>query len=430
MAARRGKDPSPAKSAIVHAGFSLGAFGAAAAVAAGAIHMLGDEADAGPKHVIALFEPKTDEAPPPLKARLSPDLRSASGSAAISLASTEPSLGVPDPVDRYGAPREPAPVEQGSATATIRINGKPVRAGQRYSEVAEIEALPRAPIAGLYERASVGRLPIVAADGRAPADAYARPFENPDGRPAVSVILGGLGINTRRTLSAIEELPPEVTLSFVPYASNLQGLIRKARQHGHEVLIEVPMEPYGADGSRPYSHRLDVDRTPEDNQARLEYLLSRTSGYYGVINHQGEKFATSPEAAGPIADILAARGLAFVEDGSLRRSVLGDVAAEKGTRFARADKVIDIVSEAEAIEAKLLALETKALQDGAALGSGFAFPLTIDILKEWTVRLEEKGFVLAPASSMSPARTPAPTTAQIEPFQTGQTATGRLGGEG
>ena len=59
----------------------------------------------------------------------------------------------------------------------------------------------------------------------------------------MSLVLGGLGINYTHTRSAIDELPPEVTLSFAPHASGLQTWINRAREAGHEVLIELPLEP-------------------------------------------------------------------------------------------------------------------------------------------------------------------------------------------
>ncbi|MBV6652063.1 MAG: divergent polysaccharide deacetylase family protein, partial [Hoeflea sp.] len=65
----------------------------------------------------------------------------------------------------------------------------------------------------------------------------ARAFSNPDGKPTVSLIVSGLGTNATRTRAAIDELPPEVTLSFAPTSDNLSTWVRRARRAGHEVLI-------------------------------------------------------------------------------------------------------------------------------------------------------------------------------------------------
>ena len=99
-----------------------------------------------------------------------------------------------------------------------------------------------APIAGLFAQGAAGMLPVIGPDGRTPAQAYAR-AALADGKPKVALIIGGLGLNAKATHEAIEGLPPEVTLSFVPYADGLQGWIDAARAAGHEVLLEAPMEP-------------------------------------------------------------------------------------------------------------------------------------------------------------------------------------------
>src|SRR5687767_12740106 len=59
-------------------------------------------------------------------------------------------------------------------------------------------ALPQAPITGFFAPGPGGPLPIIAQDGRTPAQVYARPF-NSNGRPKIGVVVGGLGLNARAT---------------------------------------------------------------------------------------------------------------------------------------------------------------------------------------------------------------------------------------
>ena len=60
--------------------------------------------------------------------------------------------------------------------------------------------------------------------------------------------------------------------------------------------------------------------------------------------------------------------------------------------------MLDTRPEADEIESNLLLLEAEARQNGSSLGSGFAFPVTIDLINDWTEGLEAKGLLLAPAS--------------------------------
>src|SRR5690606_29180699 len=166
-------------------------------------------------------------------------------------------------------------------------------------------ALPPAPIAGLSAPSPGGPLPVIAPDGRTPAEAYARPFVS-DGRPKIALVIGGLGLNSRATREAIENLPPQITLSFVPYSEGLQGWIDLARAHGHEVLLEAPMEPVGYPDNDPGPYTLMADAAPQETVRKLEWVLSRATGYFGLTNYLGSRFVTSDAAMSTFAGALKA----------------------------------------------------------------------------------------------------------------------------
>lgn len=254
--------------------------------------------------------------------------------------------------------------------------------------------LPQAPIAGLYVPGpGGGTLPVMAADGRTAAEAYARPF-TADGRPRVALVIGGLGLNPQTTRAAIETLPPEITLSFAPYAEGLQGWIDLARNHGHEVLLEAPMEPIDYPANDPGPYTLIADNRPEETVRKLEWLMSRASGYFGLTNYLGSRFVTSDTAMATFTMALKARGLAFVDDGQ---------ASLRGGPIPRAsaDRIIDDELSSGAIDGQLKLLEVGAAGRGQALGSGFAYPVTINQVRTWAAGLSGRGLQLAPASAMA-----------------------------
>jgi len=253
--------------------------------------------------------------------------------------------------------------------------------------------LVSAPIAGLSQPGPSGPLPVIATDGRVPAQAYARPFRS-NGKPRVALIVGGLGLNAVTTRAAIERLPAEVTLSFVPYADGLQGWIDLARAQGHEVMLEIPMEPSGYPDNDPGPQTLLASGTPDDITARMSWLLGRATGYFAVTNYLGDRFVTSDNGMGAFLSILRQRGLAFVDDGS---------ASRRPGAWARAsaDQVIDETQTPAAIVARLNALEATAKQRGAAMGTGFSYPVTVEAAARWTAGLDARGLQLAPASAMT-----------------------------
>src|SRR5690606_31283980 len=226
--------------------------------------------------------------------------------AASRLAAAPPAAaGAPAPPGHAAAPRP--------AGATASGPGAPGTAPR-------VAARPRpaAPIAGLFSPGPNGPLPRIAPDGRVPAQAYARPFRS-NGKPMVSLVVGGLGLNAVTTRAAIERLPAEVTLSFVPYAEGLQAWIDMARAQGHEVMIELPMEPTGYPDNDPGPYTLLSSGGADDVEAKLGWLLGRATGYFGVTNYLGDRFAASDEGMGAMLAVLRQRGVAFLDDGSMRR---------------------------------------------------------------------------------------------------------------
>ena len=272
--------------------------------------------------------------------------------------------------------------------ATVSGNGAPVTAPRVAAS-----PLPVAPIAGLSQPGPNGPLPSIATDGRVPAQAYARPFRS-NGRPRVAIIVGGLGLNAVTTRAAIERLPPDVTLSFVPYAQGLQGWIDLARAQGHEVMIEIPMEPTGYPNNDPGPYTLLANATPNDVEARMAWLLGRATGYFGVTNYLGDRFVTSDTGMAAFLGTLRQRGVAFLDDGSARRR-------PGAWARASADAIIDETQTPAAIVGSLNALEAAAKARGSALGTGFAYPVTVEAAARWTAGLDARGLQLAPASSMT-----------------------------
>ena len=113
--------------------------------------------------------------------------------------------------------------------------------------------------------------------------------DRPDALLAFYVI-SGLGISAKATSAAIAGLPADVTLAFAPYDDDVQRWVSEARRQGHEVLLELPMEPYDFPDSDPGPHTLRAGVGEESNTQRLTWSLTRFTGYAGVTNLLGGRF--------------------------------------------------------------------------------------------------------------------------------------------
>lgn len=254
----------------------------------------------------------------------------------------------------------------------------------------------------LVEETEFGPIPRMSSTGETPFTAYSRATGDvlADGRPTVAIVVSGLGINPSGTLEAIQKLPAEVTLAFAPYGKGLERNVQSARTSGHEVLLEVPLEPFDYPDNDPGPETLLTGQAPRDNLNKLFRVMSRFGGYVGVLNNMGARFTASGADFAPVMEELGARGLGYLDDGSSNRSLAPQLARANRVPFARVDMMLDVNPSRGSILAQLQALEDKARRQGSAIGIVSALPVSIEVVTEWARSLEDKGIQIVPASAL------------------------------
>jgi uncharacterized protein len=302
------------------------------------------------------------------------------------------------------APKQAAAGEQ--KTVTI-IDGS---SGARHDVTISGDAdnpgadAPPAMMAGidprLLEKSRYGMIPVVA-DGLKPFTVYAAEADRAKAArmPVVAIVVGGLGVGAAKTTDAIMKLPPAVTLAFTPYGSDPGKLAERARAQHHEILLQIPMEPFDYPDNDPGPQTLLTTLNPEQNLDRMYWHLSRFQGYAGIANFMGGRFAVADAVMQPIVREAAKRGLGYFDDGTAPRSVAAPLAAGQAMPFAKADVTIDTVPTATEIDHALANLENLAKERGLAIGVASALPISIERIGAWAKSLENHGIMLAPLTT-------------------------------
>jgi uncharacterized protein len=308
------------------------------------------------------------------------------------------------------APPEEEPGQQGAAPAATGMQQAAVEAPAAApppppppptipdNETGSI-TLPQAPVTELVEDSQYGPLPKIATDGRRSIDVYARPSRyavaNAGDPPRIAVLVTGLGLPDAPAGDVLKGLPASVSVAYGAYGRNLQEAVTKARGNGHEVLLQIPLEPNNYPSVDPGPHTLLTTLPPEENMKRLQWLMSRYTGYVGVTNHMGEKFEAASQAMTPVLEELKRRGLLYIDDGSVKDSTVGQIAGTIGLDYS----VVSVQADANNLAKQLSQLESTAKEKGAAIGVIKATPATVKQLSDWAAKLESKGFVLVPVSA-------------------------------
>lgn len=245
-----------------------------------------------------------------------------------------------------------------------------------------------------------GELPVITSDGRRPMDIYARPWSRNGGK-RIAIVIGGLGLSQTGTFEALKKLPPEITLAFAPQGNSLNRWMEDARKKGHELLVQVPMEPFDYPRVDPGPQTLTVAATKDANLDNLHWALGQITNYTGVINYLGGQLMANSDAMAPILGDIARRGLLYLNDGTGGGNHLADLAKSEGVPYVTGDSVIDTTRDPKAIRARLKQLEDIASADGSAVGTGSAFETTVDVVSEWANEAKKRGFEIVGVSALA-----------------------------
>jgi uncharacterized protein len=256
---------------------------------------------------------------------------------------------------------------------------------------------PPAPTAAI----APPRLPSAREAAQPPWLRYSRSFDANDRRPRVALIISELGLSSAATTASIQQTPPDVTLAFSPYADNLEHWIGLARAAGHEVLVNLPMEPINFPANDPGPRALLTSLSAQQNLERLDWVLGRISGYVGVTNHMGSRFTTMPDVLKPVLTVINERGLMFVDSRASARSVAAKLASDIGLPRAINDRQIDQEASRPSIDNRLAEIERIARESGSAVAMAQPYPVTLERVLAWLQTLETKGLVLAPITAVA-----------------------------
>lgn len=314
----------------------------------------------------------------------------------------EPGDGVRRANGLSGARVEETVTDDGSvvrkyAPGTRDGTGPVILEANRVGQDARTAAFPNED---LLEDTSDGKIPVIGLDGTRPMDQYARPWSGARGT-RIAIVVGGLGLSQTGTQRAIRELPGEVTLAFAASGNSLQRWMQEARRAGHEILLQLPLEPFDYPQNDPGPYTLRTDMSEAQNLAELHRAMARITNYTGIVNFMGGRFLSSADALEPVMRDVASRGLLFLDDASSAQSLSGTIAGAVSAPHAFADLQLDADLSRTAVLKKLDELERIARRNGTAIGIASAFDESVDAIREWCEEAGTRGIEIVGVASLA-----------------------------
>ncbi len=213
----------------------------------------------------------------------------------------------------------------------------------------------------------------------------------------LALVIDDLGPAAGLTHRAIN-LPVPITMSFLPYATDLDGLTAMAQRRGHEIFLHLPMQPIGT--PNPGKNAILVDLPADEQQRRISWAFDQVPRATGLNNHMGSRATSDPGTMLKVLQEARRRGMSFVDSRTSPLSVGDALAAQLGVPHAARDVFLDNDPTPSAILRQLAEAERDARHRGKALAIGHPYPTTLAVLEAWLPAAQARGLRIVPAGEL------------------------------
>lgn len=219
----------------------------------------------------------------------------------------------------------------------------------------------------------------------------AGPVSSPKGAGRLAIIMDDMG-NAYGPAGQVLEMKVPMTLSLFPRSSQGRRIAREAESHNLELMMHLPMEPWGYPGKNPGIGALMVSMSGEEMERMLSESFNDLPQVKGVNNHMGSRFTEDQGRMEKVMEFLAPRGLYFVDSLTTPKSSGFRAAVRKGIRAYRRDVFLDVWKEEDKIRSQFRKLMQVARIQGNAIGICHPYPETLRLLPEFAAMSKAQGY--------------------------------------
>ncbi|MEZ4436409.1 MAG: divergent polysaccharide deacetylase family protein [bacterium] len=213
--------------------------------------------------------------------------------------------------------------------------------------------------------------------------------------PRLTIIIGDVG-REPALLDPLIALDPDITFAIMANAPHAPAVAARLAETGRGLLAHLPSSPPPALPDGPDA--LTTDDDPATTATKARALLDRVPGAAGADTHQGDRFTPSRPHVAALLDVIAERGLFFIDGRHSDASVALPIAAAQGIRAAA--RTHDLDHGDGPIDTRLRAIEVALVLDGEAIVTLTPTPEAITALAAWTLTLRARGIHLLRASEI------------------------------
>lgn len=201
--------------------------------------------------------------------------------------------------------------------------------------------------------------------------------------PKLAIVIDDMGEDVGFA-KGLARLPFPVTFSIWPSSSQTREVAAVARKAGREILAHVPMQPKSWPEVKPGPLALYVGMSQDEVRETLRRNLEKLPEAEGINNHMGSGFTESSAGMTAVMDVLAEKGLFFLDSVTTQKSAATAAARKIGLRLYRRDVFLDNERSVPAIVHQLRLAESLARRSGKAIAIGHPHSETLEALSQWS----------------------------------------------
>ncbi len=217
----------------------------------------------------------------------------------------------------------------------------------------------------------------------------------PGGGAHVALVIDDLGASLD-PLAPLSRLGVPVSYAVLPFEEQTAAVVSELAAEDREILCHLPMEARNGADPGPGALRLGM---AEDELARsTEAALAAVPGAVGVNNHMGSGLSADARSMESILNVLAGRGLFYLDSRTSPESVGYRIARSLGIPAAERQVFLDTDPAPEAIRQQFARLLELARTRGAAIAIGHPYPATLATLSRAVPLARDNGYRFVPVS--------------------------------
>ncbi|MDM8540984.1 divergent polysaccharide deacetylase family protein [Desulfococcaceae bacterium HSG7] len=205
-------------------------------------------------------------------------------------------------------------------------------------------------------------------------------------RPCVAIIIDDIGYSRKRAWQFLKIGIP-LTFSILPQLTYSCELASAIHDHGHEIMLHQPMEPYNMKNHNPGPAAIYTRHGRKQIQNTMALNIRSTPFVVGVNNHMGSRFTEQQDKIRPALEVVRSNDLFFIDSRTSGRSIAYKTALAMQMTTLPRHFFLDNTTLQPVISAQLNKLKRRALKYGYAIGIGHPFPWTVKAIARFASNL-------------------------------------------